>query len=81
MKQRIKMYTEEVTEVAVLTKEGNKLIGIIVPEELVKYNLPTISLLTANQQGIFLKRKKHLTFLDENNIVSIRSAKIGEKEK
>lgn len=80
MKENIKMYMEKSTEVAVFTKEGDKLIGIIVSEELVKFNLGPVALPSYGQQGIYLKRKKHLSFLGEDNIESIRPGKFGEKE-
>lgn len=81
MKDKIKMYMEESVEVAVFTKQGEKFIGIILPEELVKLFLGSFTLPTYEQQGIYLKRKnRRLTFLDEDYIKSMRPSKFGEKE-
>ncbi|KAA0940018.1 hypothetical protein FQ087_22145 [Sporosarcina sp. ANT_H38] len=65
---------------AVLTKDGSKLIGVIVTQENVINNVGFVPSITYNQKGIYLKRKKCVSFLGEDAIKLIRPARPGEKE-
>lgn len=70
----------DLNEIAVLTKDGDKLIGIIVSEENVINNLGPTFIPIRNEKGIYLKRKNQLTFLPLGLIKSFRPVKPGEKE-
>lgn len=81
MNTKFKKAIEELGEgqMAVLTEEGEKLIGLIGnPKVLALFN-PQIALLP-DEEGIWLKREKKITFLWDHNIKSIRKAKPSEKE-
>lgn len=73
--------TKKMDNVAVLTKDGSKLIGIIVElDDSVKSNPNIAFVINSGQDGIWLRRKKHITFLGDDNIKLIRPAMPGEKE-
>lgn len=68
-------------KVAVLTKDGSKLIGIIVElDDSVKSNPDIAFIINSGQEGIWLRRKNHISFLGDDNIKLIRSSRPGEKE-
>lgn len=72
---------KKTSEVAVLTKDGEKLIGLIVElNEHAKKNPMLQFLANSGQTGIYLKRKHTMSFLAGDNIEFIRLAKPGEKE-
>lgn len=66
-------------QIAVLTNEGEKLIGIAVDKEVFSGVNPQISMF-ADEEGIWLRREKKLTFLGDHNIKSVKKAKPFEKE-
>jgi small nuclear ribonucleoprotein (snRNP)-like protein len=69
-------------KVSVFTNDGDKLVGFIVEVDNSLLINPDISfILGSGQEGIWLRREKHLTFLDEDNIKLIRPAKFNETEK
>lgn len=68
-----------VGQVAVLTEEGDKLIGIVVDANVLGAVNPQIAMFSG-EEGIWLKREQKLTFLGDHNIKSIKKAKPFEKE-
>lgn len=67
------------SQVAVLTEDGEKLIGIVVDAEVFWAVNPQIAMF-ADQEGIWLRREQKLTFLGDHNIKSVKKAKPFEKE-
>lgn len=68
-------------KVVVFTKDGDKLIGFIVELNNPVQGNPLLSFFASSgQEGIWLKRERHITFLGEDNIKQIRLARPGEKE-
>lgn len=66
-------------QVAVLTEEGEKLIGIVVDTNVLGAVNPQIAMFSG-QEGIWLKRERKMTFLGDHNIKSVKKAKPFEKE-
>lgn len=66
-------------EITIFTKEGDKLIGIIVDPKILANLNPKIAPFIG-QEGIWLKRENKITFLGNDNIKSIRKSKPFEKE-
>lgn len=81
MNTKFKKALEELGEgqVAVLTEEGEKLIGIVVDTNVLGAVNPQIAMF-AGQEGIWLKRERKMTFLGDHNIKSVKKAKPFEKE-
>lgn len=72
---------KETGKIAVLTKDGSKLIGVIVELNDSAQENPFLSMFASSgQEGIWLRREKHITFLGDHNIKLIRPARPGEKE-
>lgn len=68
-------------KVAVLTKDGFKLIGTIVELDDSAQSKAMLSFVSiSDQEGIWLRRESHITFLADHNIESVRPAWPGEKE-
>lgn len=68
-------------KVAVLTQDGSKLIGTIVElDDSAKSNRDMAFIINSGQEGIWLRRKNHISFLGDDIIKLIRSARPGEKE-
>lgn len=66
-------------EFAVFTKEGEKLIGIVLdPKGLGSINMQVLPII--DEKGIWLRRKNTVSFLGDHNIKSVRKAKPLEKE-
>lgn len=66
-------------QIAVITNEGEKLIGNAVDGKVLGTVNPQIAMFSG-QEGIWLKRERNLTFLGDENIKMVRKAKPLEKE-
>lgn len=68
-------------KVAVLTRDGSKLIGNIVElDDSAQSKAMFAYVSICDQEGIWLRRENHMTFLGDHNISVIRPARPGEKE-
>ena len=66
-------------KVAVLTEEGEKLIGKVLDVEAIGAISPDIAMFS-NRKGILLQRERKLTFLEDRDIKSVKKAKPFETE-